>query len=145
MTERSTLINMLLLAILAGVYLTSGSIQCAVDCLTRSDDQHAKEIRVDDCHFVSSAPEESIEACPNKACHQNTPMHGSLGGPQFSDPQNQAQPLANAPQQPTPQFRAAGHDPNLAPPLIAKLIATPPVIQTISQQQLSLKSTVLLN
>ncbi len=144
MTERSTLINILLLTILAGVFLTSGGLQCAVDCLTPGVGQQANAIRVADCHFVST-PQQAVEACLNKACHQSSPLYGSLGGPVFSGLQSQVQPLANAPQQPTPQSRAASNDLSPLPPLIAKLTATPPEIHTISQQQLSLRSTVLLN
>lgn len=144
MTERSTLINMLLLAVLTGIYLTSGGIQCAVGCLTRIDDQPAKVIRVADCHYVTSRPQ-AVDSCLNKTCHQNGPGHGSLGGPVVTSLQKRVQPLANASQQPTPQFKAGSAYLAPLPDLSPKLAAADPTITSLSQQQRSLRTTVLLN
>ena len=111
MTERTQLTNFLLLSILAGILLLSGSLQCAFDCLTRNDGPisnhalHSVGLRVDICHLsVDQHP--AATACLNKACHQRLPYQRNLGGPEIFRLVNLAQPLHNTWRQPAPLFRA---------------------------------------
>ncbi len=144
MTNRSTLINMLLLAVLTGIILVSGSIQCAVECLTRNDQYQGSAIRVDDCHYVISQTSET-EQCLNKACHRSGPAHGSLDGPEVSSLQKLAQPLASASSQLTPEFRAGSAIEQPRPEQDPRLALVSSDTQPPSQQQRSLRTTVLLN
>jgi len=111
LTERTQLTNFLLLSVLIGILLLSGSLQCAFDCLTRNDGPvtaHAWQSagsRVDICHLSVDQHQPSV-TCLNKACHQRVPYQRNLGGPEIFHLVSLDQPLQTSWRQPAPLFRA---------------------------------------
>ena len=92
MLERPPITNLLLLSVLTGILLVSGSLQCAFDCLTRLDNSDHPAVRVNVCHYVSCQPVASI-SCPSKTCHRGSPYEHHLGDPEYHNQQLQNQPL----------------------------------------------------
>lgn len=144
MTDRFPITNLLLLLLLAGFLLVSGSLQCAFDCLTQADHGHSAAVRVDDCHITPQQPD-PISICANKACHQGSPQHHNLGAPQLFSLTSLAQPLSGPSRVQLPLLRTGT-------PLLLALTRQPallanysPDLTVPSQQVLSLRTTVLLN
>jgi hypothetical protein len=110
LNERTPITNFLLLSVLAGILLVSGSLQWASVSLSHSDSLVAPSLyafatRVDTCH-------QSIEhalptpSCLNKACHQRVPQQRDLGGPQIYQLHKLPQPLYSSSRQPVPLYRS---------------------------------------
>ncbi len=105
-TDRSSITNLCLLMVLAGILMLSGGLQCAFNCLTSNENLYTPTVtkRVDECHnSVSQSAQDT--SCPNKACHQGSPHHRNLGDPEFSSLHNLNQPIINNYREPTPQYR----------------------------------------
>jgi len=103
--ERTNITNFLLLSILTGFLLVSGSLQSAFDCLTQADSLYVAAIRVDNCH-PNIAQVDPVDSCLNKACHQGNTHHHNLTGPEIHSSGKQPQPLVGSYRQPSPQYRA---------------------------------------
>ena len=149
MSERTPFTNLLLLTVLTTILLVSGSLQCAFDCLTRTDSLQApltlqaESDRCDNCHPAYEHAEPSL-SCLNKACHQRLPHHRDLDGPVIYQLGNLAQPLYSSSRQPVPQFRAGSAIviPQAASQPGAQLNATSS--NHLPQTLFSIRSTVLL-
>ncbi len=144
MHDRTTITNLLMLTILAGILLISGSLQCAFDCLTLDNHSHAAALRVDGCHMELQQPEQ-FDQCPNKACHEWSPSSRNLGRPHIYSLHSTSQPLSSVSRQLEPDFRAGEplHLEPLEPPrylALSTLEGRPP-----TEQIRSLRTTVLLN
>ena len=100
-----------MLSVLLGILLISGSLQCALDGLTRIDTLQstltlqAQSDRCDNCHPAFEHTEPSL-SCLNKACHQRLPLQRNLGGPEIYRLEKLAQPIYSSSRQPAPQYRA---------------------------------------
>lgn len=111
LTERTPITNFLLLSVLTGILLVSGSLQCAFDCLTQADGRysgqgiHEYSSRVDTCHLSLNHVEPTV-SCLNKACHQRLPNLRDLGGPEIFSLKKLPQPIYSNTRQPAPLFRA---------------------------------------
>jgi hypothetical protein len=135
LSERTNLTDILLLTVLAGILLVSGSLQCAFDCLTRVDGMPSAALfvttdRVNSCHtsIESTAPE---IICLNKACHQRLPLQRDLGGPAIYRLEKLAQPLFSSSRQLAPLFRASD-----------EFTYPPPGQETSADQSLASKTPV---
>ncbi|SHJ98551.1 hypothetical protein SAMN02745165_03693 [Malonomonas rubra DSM 5091] len=148
MNERTQMTNILMLSVLFGILLISGSLQCAFDCLTRNDGLHTGPSlsfseRIDSCHLSINHTAPTV-SCLNKACHQRMPYQRDLGSPEMSQLVSQAQPISGTSRQPSPSFRAgsaiivtiAEQHPQL------RMLSTAPESQR--QNLTSIRTTVLL-
>ena len=144
MTERLPITNLLLLLMLTGFLFVSGSLQCAFECLTQADRSHNVAMRIVGCHVASLQPD-PVLTCANKACHQGSPQHQDLGGPQLFSLNKLAHPLSSSSRQQMPLL-SAGRPLPLAPAQQPVLLADNNADFTGPSQQLrSIRTTVLLN
>lgn len=144
MSERSSITNLLLLTVLTGILLVSGSLQCACDCLTRLDNNYRPAVRVTDCHFVFRQPT-PIVSCPNEACHQGDSHQRSLGGPEYHNLLLQDHSLASSSHSVNPEYKAG--DP-FELPFIGRqpqLANNSGLSQAPFQSLREIRTTVLLN
>lgn len=136
--------NLLLVLLLTGFLLVSDSLQCAFNCLTQAEHGATLTTTVRDCHLSIHQPD-PVQTCVNKACHQRTPQHQDLGGPQLFSLLSLQHPLSGSSRLQLPLFRAA------VP--LRQAAATPQIflatqsndLSAPSQQLRSLRTTVLLN
>lgn len=149
MSERTNITNLLLLSVLAGILLVSGSLQCAFDCLTQVDSLqttsplHSQSNRIDSCHPSIDHGVPTI-SCLNKACHQRLPHHRNLDGPEIYRLENLAQPLYSSTRQPTPLYRA-GNAIIIPPRTLPSQSRPQTTTSNITPQSLSsIRTTVIL-
>ena len=144
LSERLPITNLLLLLLLGGFLLVSGSLQCAVDCLTQAGYDRSAAVRVGGCHLVALQPD-MISSGTNKACHQGSPQHQDLAGPQLFSLSKLLHPLSSTARQQLPLFRVGAQEPAtpVQPPLL--LAANNLDLSGPSQQLRSLRTTVMLN
>jgi len=142
--ERSSITNLLLLTILAGILLVSGSLQCAFDCLTNLDNGYRPVVRVDNCHLVYNEPTQ-IASCPNNACHQETADLSRFGGPEYHHQQPQDLALASFSHSFAPECKSGepfeSSPLNCQPLLAINSTSSLAPIQSLRE----LRTTVLLN
>lgn len=149
MSDRSILINISLLGVLAFLVLSSGVFQCVFNCIEedayrRTALQHnAHESHVADCHLTIPEPKQ-VSRCPDRSCHQNQAASRSLGGPVLTNHTNMQEPLLSSPRLPLPDLRT-GEPAKVKIQPQPVLLATWQPPTTISQTLLSVRSTVLLN
>jgi len=148
MNERTQITNLLLLSVLFGILLISGSLQCAFDCLTRADGFYtgpsfSASQRIDGCHMSIDHTAPTV-SCLNKACHQRTPYQRDLDGPEMFQLVSQAQPISGPGRQPNPSFRA-GSAISLSPAQqqhqSCSVTRAPEILR---QNLISIRTTVLL-
>jgi len=142
--ERPHITNLLLLTVLTGILLVSGSLQCAFDCLTHLDNGYRPSVRVDVCHSVNH-PKAVIAGCPSKACHQGEPYHSNLGSPEYHNQQLQNHPLASFSPGGTPQAKSGDPFERGYPNLPGLLAFQNDLFLPPFQSQNELRTTVLLN
>jgi len=149
LSERTHITSFLLLSVLAGILLVSGSLQCTLDCLVQADSpqpsfaQHSLKNRVDSCHPSISLVAPTV-SCLNKACHQRLPHHRNLGGPEIYRLENLAQPLYGNSRQPSPQYRAGSAIELATHSLQSKSRFTPTSSNKSLQTHFSIRTTVIL-
>ena len=144
MTERLPITNLLLLLILATFLLISGSLQSAFDCLTQVNHPRSAAVRVDDCHSTEQLPA-PVTSCANKACHQGSPQHHDLDGPQLFSLNSLTQPISSSSRLQMPVLRAGSPLPITPTPQPILLAGNTQISLVPSQQQRSIRTTVLLN
>lgn len=149
MSERTILINISMLGVLAFLVLSSGVFQCVYNCIEedayrRTALQHQKhEAHVADCHLTFPEPKQ-VSRCPDRSCHQNQASNRSLGGPVLTSHTNSQEPLLSSPRLPLPDFRT-GEPIKLKAHPQPVLLAEWHAPTTTSQTLLSVRTTVLLN
>ena len=143
MTERLPTTNLLLLLLLTGFLLVTGSLQCAFACLTQADSGYRSTKQVSSCHLIENQPAPALN-CPNKACHKVSPQHQDLGGPQLFSLNKLQHPLSSTSRLQMPLLRV-GTPLTLPAPQPILLAVQSNDLSELSQQLRSLRSTVLLN
>ncbi len=143
MAERTKIKKILLLTVLIGFVLISGRLQNTFACLPQVEDSPLTAIRVNNCHAIT-IESEIIASCPNRACHQGSPNHQDLGGPEICSSYKFFQPLLNSSRQAEPQHRPGAIF--ASPPVdLQSLLAIRTSLSTTSYQALqSIRTTVLL-
>ncbi|NOY13657.1 MAG: hypothetical protein GXP51_08255 [Deltaproteobacteria bacterium] len=135
--------NLLLLAVLTGILLVSGSLRCGSNCLPRSGGQYTTAIRIDNCH-PDVARADPVAGCLNKACHQGILRNRVLSGPKLQSSYRLPEPLVSSSRQPEPQYRAGSIPPPTQfsrPPQLVVLVTS----NAPRQAFYGIRTTVLLN
>ncbi len=133
--------TLLFLNVLLFIILSSGSLQCALNCYERSTDQQQSLEQVADCH-----PLVLIEAAPEKAasfCHRNHAESQATEDPVLSNLQNSTVLALSNGRIATPAYRSS--DP-LNLPAVNNRKAPRPLLADLpaSQNQKELRATILL-
>ena len=141
--ERTKIKKILLLTVLIGFVLISGSLQNTFACPTQVEDGYLTVIRVNNCHAITIEPE-VIASCPNRACHQGSPNHQDLGGPEIYGSYKFSQPLLNSSRQAEPQHRPGAMFASPSVDLQSSLAIRASLSTTSYQALQSIRTTVLL-
>lgn len=133
--------HMLFLTVLLFVILSSGSLQCALNCYDRASQYASSPVQVADCHPLART--ELVQTPLSNFCHHGHSTRGFDSEPSLLSIQGgQVLALSN-PSPETPRYRSAEpFDQTFAAlPLIAQ---APREVLPLSQNLKQLRSTVLL-